>query len=129
MIHRTTPLRAAVTLLCATLGTASVAQDAASGADAGAKEVQPSLSAFGIVIAPTNAWLATIPTFNYPPASNPLPPEDVSATFMQKVLVSTYTRDLPIVALAGLLVLATMLLVRRMLPAARTSAVLRAKDE
>jgi hypothetical protein len=34
MIHRTAPLRAAVTLLCATLGTASMAQDPASGADA-----------------------------------------------------------------------------------------------
>ena len=36
---------------------------------------------------------------------------------------------LPIVVLAAGLVLATMLIVRRLLPAARTSAVLRAKDE
>ncbi|CAG0927466.1 hypothetical protein TFLX_00481 [Thermoflexales bacterium] len=75
------------------------------GARAGALSgLVAAVTVFGILVAPTNAWQATIPTFNYPPTLNALLPEDVLATFSQKVLVRVYTRDLPIVALAGVLI-------------------------
>ena len=60
------------------------------------------MTVFLIVVAPTKAWLATIPTFNYPPALNAQPPQPVLDAFMQEVLVSTYTRDMPGILLIGI---------------------------
>jgi hypothetical protein len=61
------------------------------------------VTVFGILVAPTDAWLATVPTFNFPPELNVQPPKSVLDTFMQQVLVSTYTHDLPIMVLVGVL--------------------------
>jgi hypothetical protein len=62
------------------------------------------MTVFFIVVAPTNAWLATIPTFNFPPATNDLPPESVLTAFLQRILVQAYTRELLATLLAGLVV-------------------------
>jgi hypothetical protein len=82
-------------------GATSWSEGARAGALSG---LVAAVTVFGVLVAPTNAWLATIPTFNYPPAQNTLPPEDVLTVFQQNVLVHIYTRNLPIVALGGVLV-------------------------
>jgi hypothetical protein len=59
------------------------------------------MTVFLVVVAPTQAWQATIPIFNFLPASNPQLPQIVLDKFTQDVLVSLYTRDMPGVLLIG----------------------------
>ncbi|GEM_PF-880777 len=61
------------------------------------------MTVFSIVVAPANAWRATIPLFDFPAATNNLPPAAVVAEFQQQVLVRMYVRDLPLLLFAGLL--------------------------
>jgi hypothetical protein len=74
------------------------------GAKAGALSgLVAAMTVFLVVIAPTRAWQATIPTFNFPPSANAQPPQIVLDTFMQQVLVSLYTRDMLGVLLIGVI--------------------------
>ncbi len=66
------------------------------------------------------AWLA-LPFATLTASGEPPVPDAIVVVPLEALL--------PTVALAGILVVATWLLVRRQLPAARTSAVLRARDE
>jgi hypothetical protein len=61
------------------------------------------MTVFLVLIAPTQAWRATVPTYNFPAATNELPPQIVLDAFTQEVLVNIYTRDLPVVLLIGVL--------------------------
>jgi len=62
------------------------------------------MTVFIIVVAPTNAWRATIPLLNFPAETNNLPPAAAVAEFQQQILVRMYTRDLPTLVVAGLVV-------------------------
>jgi uncharacterized membrane protein YraQ (UPF0718 family) len=76
----------------------------AEGAKAGSLSgLVAAMTVFLIVVAPTQAWQATIPTFSYPPSLNPQLPQPVLDAFTQQILVSVYTRDLPGVLLIGVL--------------------------
>jgi uncharacterized membrane protein len=81
-------------------GITSWSQGAKAGALSG---LVAAMTVFLIVVAPTRAWQATIPTFSYPPANYAQPPQLVLDEFTQAVLVNIYTRDLPVVLLIGVL--------------------------
>lgn len=81
-------------------GITSWSQGAKAGALSG---LVAAMTVFLIVVAPTRAWQATIPTFSYPPANYTQPPQIVVDEFTQTVLVNIYTRDLPVVLLIGVL--------------------------
>ncbi len=57
---------------------------------------------FIVVVIPTNAWQASVPLLGYSAnLADPLPPDDVIATFVQRVLVYAFVRLLPIALMAG----------------------------
>jgi hypothetical protein len=75
------------------------------GARAGALSgLVAAMTVFIIVIAPANAWRATIPLFNFPAATNHLPPTLVANEFQQQVLVRIYARELPALLFAGIFI-------------------------
>ncbi len=83
-------------------GATSWAEGARAGMLGG---VVAALTVFVIVVMPINAWLATIPLFNFPPSTEiPLPPEAVLSEFVQRLVMSNYTRDLPGVLIAGVII-------------------------
>ncbi len=74
------------------------------GAKAGALSgLVAAMTVFLIVVAPTQAWQATVPTFNFLSALNPQLPQVALDKFTQDVLVSLYTRDMSGVLLIGVI--------------------------
>ena len=71
------------------------------GARAGALSgLVAAMTVFLIIVAPAQAWRATIPLFNFPAMTNDFPPEPVALAF-QQVLHQMYVRDLPLMLFAG----------------------------